>query len=57
MWIKATNGNVIEIDDAEHALRAGEDGHEVFESNPSAKGARKWKSDGVVEEAAVADSE
>jgi hypothetical protein len=57
MWIKATNGNVIEIDDAEHALRAVEDGHEVFESNPSAKGAKKWKSDGVVEEAAVADSE
>jgi hypothetical protein len=43
MWIKAKNGNVIEIDDVEHALRAVADGHDVFESDPRDKGAKPWK--------------
>lgn len=43
MWIKATNGNVLEVEDVEHAKRALDDGHEVFVSDPREKGAKPWK--------------
>lgn len=43
MWIKAKNGNVVEIDDEDHAKRALGDEHEVFESDPREKGAKAWK--------------
>lgn len=55
MWIKSKNGNVIEIDDVEHAKRAQADEHEVFESDPRVKGAKAWKPE--ADEAAGSDSE
>jgi len=56
MWIRAKNGNVIEIDDEEHAKRALADEHEVFDDNPKNKGAKPWKP-ADVEDDAASDSE
>lgn len=42
-WIKAKNGNVVEVEDDELAKRALSDGHEVFTSDPNEKGAKKWE--------------
>lgn len=52
MWIKAQNGNVIEVNDVDHAKRALADEHEVFTSDPREKGAKKWS-----EAESAADSE
>jgi hypothetical protein len=41
-FIKAKNGNVVEVDDVDLAARALKQGHEVFASDPSEKGAKKW---------------
>lgn len=41
-FIKAKNGNVVESDDTDLLERALKDGHEVFASDPSEKGAKKW---------------
>lgn len=43
MWIKAKNGNVVEVDDVDLAKRALAQGHEVYASNPREKGAKSWK--------------
>lgn len=43
MFIKAKNGNVVEVDDVDLAKRAIAQGHEVFASDPSKKGAKPWK--------------
>jgi hypothetical protein len=46
-FIKAKNGNVVEVDDADLAKRALKDGHEVFETDPRAKAkAKAWSPDG-----------
>lgn len=43
MWIKAKNGNVVEVNDVDLAKRAIAQGHEVFASDPSKKDAKPWK--------------
>jgi hypothetical protein len=57
--IKAVNGNVIDIEDTEHAKRALSDGHEVFVFDPEDSKAKpkKWDGSDAVDEPADADSE
>lgn len=44
MFIKAKNGNVVEVEDEDLGARALRDGHEVFTSDPREKGAtKKWE--------------
>lgn len=40
MWIKAKNGNVVEVDDEGLAARAIKAGHKVFIADTDAKGAK-----------------
>lgn len=57
MFIKAKNGNVIEVADDDLAKRALKQGHEVFTSNPRGKGAKKWDPDAEPEGDADAESD
>jgi hypothetical protein len=43
-WIKAKNGNVLEVVDLFHAEQLLNEGHEAFVSDPREKGAKpaKW---------------
>lgn len=44
VWIKAKNGNVINVPDVDHAAQLLNEGHEAFVSDPRGKGATKaWK--------------
>lgn len=42
MWIKAKNGNVVEVYDADLGKRALADGHEVYTSDPREGRAKRW---------------
>ena len=43
-WIKAKNGNVLEVADLSHAEQLLNEGHEAFESDPRVKGSKlkRW---------------
>ena len=57
-WIRAKNGNVLEVVDTAHAASLVREGHEAFMSDPRVKGAKPkaWDLEGVVEDDAVEDS-
>lgn len=52
VWIKAKNGNVIDVPDVDHAAQLVREGHEGFETDPREKGskAKAWKPDAVAED-------
>lgn len=51
-WIKAKNGNVLEVLDLDHAEMLLNQGHVAFESDPRAKGPKpkRWDPRGEVVE-------
>ena len=51
-WIKAANGNVLEVNDEDHVAKIlreapldkdGKPAHTAWESDPREKGAKPWK--------------
>jgi len=41
-WIKAKNGNVLEVPDVDLAAKLVKEGHAAFESDPRERGAKAW---------------